>query len=195
MIAAKTGVRGDSWQLSVERFSDSSSSGNLNLVDFRGGPNCRWKLSRGCSDNGREGSWMTQWTTSYSGERSRKDWEHGQKNLTLAWVHLRNIMKVTHSSLPMLICPCLLRPHGLYPTRFLWPWDFPGKNTGVGCYFLLQRILLTQGSNPCLLHCQVDSLPLSYQRSPTNMLIFPLKMIGMKGDTWFFHIVGWRQWI
>ena len=22
--------------------------------------------------------------------------------------------------------------------RLLWPWDFPGKNTGVGCHFLLQ---------------------------------------------------------
>ena len=30
----------------------------------------------------------------------------------------------------------------------LCPWDFPGKNTGVGCYFLLQGIFLTQGSNP-----------------------------------------------
>ena len=36
--------------------------------------------------------------------------------------------------------------------RLLCPWDFPGKNTGVGCHFLLQRIFLTQGSNPCLLH-------------------------------------------
>ena len=27
-----------------------------------------------------------------------------------------------------------LRPHGLQPTRLLCPWDFPGKNTGVGCY-------------------------------------------------------------
>ena len=27
---------------------------------------------------------------------------------------------------------------------------FPGKNTGVGCHFLLQGIFLTQGSNPCL---------------------------------------------
>ena len=27
-----------------------------------------------------------------------------------------------------------LRPHRLYPTRFLRPWDFPGKNTGVGCH-------------------------------------------------------------
>ena len=34
------------------------------------------------------------------------------------------------------------------PTRLLCPWDSPGKNTGVGCYALLQGILLTQGSNP-----------------------------------------------
>ena len=30
------------------------------------------------------------------------------------------------------------RPHGLQPTRLLRPWDFPGKNTGVCCHFLLQ---------------------------------------------------------
>ena len=35
--------------------------------------------------------------------------------------------------------------------RLLCPWDFPGKNTGVGCHFLLQRIFLTQGLNPSLL--------------------------------------------
>ena len=47
---------------------------------------------------------------------------------------------------------CLtLRPHGLLPARLLSPWDFPGKNSGVGCHFLLQEIFLTQGSNLCLL--------------------------------------------
>ena len=40
---------------------------------------------------------------------------------------------------------------------------FPGKNTGVGYHFLLQRIFLTQGSNLSLLHWQVDSSPLSHQ--------------------------------
>ena len=30
------------------------------------------------------------------------------------------------------------RPHGLPPSRLLHPWDSPGKNTGVGCHFLLQ---------------------------------------------------------
>ena len=38
---------------------------------------------------------------------------------------------------------------GLQPTRFLCSWDFPAKNTGVDCHFLLQGIFLTQGLNPC----------------------------------------------
>ena len=42
----------------------------------------------------------------------------------------------------------------LLPTRLLCPWDSPGKNTGVGCHALLQRIFPTQGSNPGLLHCR-----------------------------------------
>ena len=41
-----------------------------------------------------------------------------------------------------------LRPHGLQHARLLCPWDFPGKNTGMGCYLLLRGIFLTQGSNP-----------------------------------------------
>ena len=34
-------------------------------------------------------------------------------------------------------CPTV-RPHRWQPTRFPHPWDSPGKNTGVGCHFLLQ---------------------------------------------------------
>ena len=48
-----------------------------------------------------------------------------------------------------------LRPHGLWPTRLLCPWDFPGKNTGVDCHFLLQGIFPTQGPNPCPLRWHV----------------------------------------
>ena len=59
-----------------------------------------------------------------------------------------------------------LRPHGLWSARLLCPWDFPGKNTGVGCHFLLQGIFLTWGLNPRLLLWQVDSLPLSHLGSP-----------------------------
>ena len=38
--------------------------------------------------------------------------------------------------------------------RLLCPWKSPGKNTGMGCHTLLQRIFLTQGSNLGLLHCR-----------------------------------------
>ena len=31
-----------------------------------------------------------------------------------------------------------VRPHRRQPTRLRRPWDSPGKNTGVGCHFLLQ---------------------------------------------------------
>ena len=35
-------------------------------------------------------------------------------------------------------CPTLCDPHRQQPTRLPCPWDSPGKNTGVGCRFLLQ---------------------------------------------------------
>ena len=74
-----------------------------------------------------------------------------------------NTCSVMSDSLPL---------HGLYPVRLLCPWDFPGKNTGVGCHFLLQGIFLTQGSNLCLLcllHWQADSLPLG---PPGNQILW-----------------------
>ena len=51
--------------------------------------------------------------------------------------------------------------------RLLCPWDFPGKNIGVGCHFLLQGIFLTQGLNQHLLSIhdwQVYSLPLTHHK-------------------------------
>ena len=56
--------------------------------------------------------------------------------------------------------------------RLLCQWHFPGKNTRVGSYFLLQGIFLTQGLNPCLLHWQVDSLPLSHLGSPAVLYTY-----------------------
>ena len=73
-------------------------------------------------------------------------------------------------------CLTLFHPQGLQHIMLLCPWDFPGKNTGVVCHFLLQGIFQTQGWNPCLLHLlhwQADSLPLSLlvmsQLSPSGM--------------------------
>ena len=44
-----------------------------------------------------------------------------------------------------------LRLHGLMLARLLYPWDSPGRDTGVGCRALLQGIYPTQGSYLCLL--------------------------------------------
>ena len=39
-----------------------------------------------------------------------------------------------------------MRPHRRQPTRLPCPWDSPGKNTGVGCHFLLQCMKVTRES-------------------------------------------------
>ena len=48
-------------------------------------------------------------------------------------------------------CPTLCSPWTVAHKAPL-TWGFPGKNMGVGCHWLLQRIFLTQGPNPNLLH-------------------------------------------
>ena len=59
-------------------------------------------------------------------------------------------------------------------SRLLCPWDFPGKDTGVGGPFLLQGDFLTQGLNPGLPYCrrspalQVNSLPTQPLRKPNK---------------------------
>ena len=59
-----------------------------------------------------------------------------------------------------------LWPHELQPTNLLCPWNYPGKNTGVGCHVLLQGIILTQGSNPSLQLWRQILYGLSHQGSP-----------------------------
>ena len=79
-------------------------------------------------------------------------------------------LSVMSSSLPPMDCS---------PPGSSYLWDVPGKNTGVGCYFLLQGIFLTQGSNPHflhLLHWQVSPLPLTSPGKPhvTTLISYTL---------------------
>ena len=97
-----------------------------------------------------------------------------------------------HSKSPVLyassfaqLCPTILWPHGLQPSRLLCPCDSAGKNTGVDCHFLLQGIFPTQRQNPhllSLLHWQAGSSPLSHLGSP---LLFYMKLI------WILHDKHW----
>ena len=89
-----------------------------------------------------------------------------------------------HAVLRMRVCSVVsdsLWPRGLQPTGPLHPWDFSGKNAGVGCNFLLQGIFLIKRSNPYLLrllHWQVDSLLLSHLGSYS---------------TWYACIIYWKN--
>ena len=68
------------------------------------------------------------------------------------------VCSVAQSSLT-LCCPM----DNIQTLRLLCSCNFPGKNTGVSCHFLLHGIFLTQGLNLCLLCLllwQADSLPL-----------------------------------
>ena len=49
-------------------------------------------------------------------------------------------MKVKSESEVASVVSDSVRPHRRQPTRLPCPWDSPGKNTGVGCHFLLQCI-------------------------------------------------------
>ena len=106
------------------------------------------------------------------------------------------------------LCRTLCDPMDCSP---LYPWDFPGRNTGVGCHFLLQGIFPSQGSNPCLLHWQAESLLLAtrechtfiykwhYLQTLSRWLFFfffcfisstqMLPVIGVRSWNWFSFIL------
>ena len=80
---------------------------------------------------------------------------------SLKWgQEIKLTLQVGHASYAKPFQPC----RTLYdPVDCSHPWDYPGKNTGVGCQALLQGIFPTQGSNLhllSLLHWQEGSLPL-----------------------------------
>ena len=83
------------------------------------------------------------------------------------WEAVRHLRPSMHVCLVM---SDSLRPHGLYPTRVLCPWNSPRTNTGVGCHALLQGIFPTQESNLCLLHCRWILCRLSHQEWKVNSL-------------------------
>ena len=99
-----------------------------------------------------------------------------------------------------------LWPEGLL-ARLLCPWDFLGKNIGVGSHSLLQGIFLTQGSNPYLLHCRQILYLLSHWGSPFGpgatsragqflLLWYPVGGLSANGQPaeFLFSTSDWFNW-
>ena len=68
---------------------------------------------------------------------------------------------------------------GLQPTSLLCPWNSLGRNTGVGCHFLLQGNLPNSGLNLkllCLLHWQADfyhcAIWEAYEKIHSNLILW-----------------------
>ena len=118
------------------------------------------------------GSWW--WTgrpgvlQSMGSQRVRHDWAT-ELNWTEANLHYSksetlNLRKWISEVIQS--CLILRDPMDCKPATFLCPWDFPGKNTGVGSLSLFQGIISTQGLNPGLPHCGQTLYQLSHQGSP-----------------------------
>ena len=61
-----------------------------------------------------------------------------------------------------------VRPHGQEPIRLRCPWDSPGKNTGVGCHFLLQCIKVKSESEVAQ-SCRTPSDPMDCSRPGSSV--------------------------
>ena len=104
---------------------------------------------------------LRKWTVSHVNQRTLTEYRPQRKTATKPGLQFcLNIFPFTaltlqfHLFSPLWlslfghsIMPNSLWPHGLWPTRLPCQWDFPGKNTGVGCYFLLQGNLPDRGLN------------------------------------------------
>ena len=89
-------------------------------------------------------------------------------------------------------CPTLCNPMDCSPPGSSVHGDSPGKNTGVGCHALLQRIFPTQGSNPGLPHCRQILYQLSHQGTPSikqwvDYRISP-KLLSRNNVGWHFQL-------
>ena len=66
-------------------------------------------------------------------------------------------------------------PHRRQPTRLPRPWDSPGKNTGVGCHFLLQCIKVKMKLLSCV---RLLATPwTAAHQAPPSMGFFPAEVL------------------
>ena len=75
-----------------------------------------------------------------------------------------------------------VRLHGLQPSRFLRPWDFPGKSTGVGCNCLLCPLMLEYYKNIIVFYvcCDLKEIQKHSRLLPSlQVKIFRLNLLAL----------------
>ena len=126
-----------------ERFP-GVGNGNLCQYTCLGNPmdKVRWATVHGVT---KRQTWLSNWACTQGGDNlENREAECSQTGTISGRCFRAKRRNLDFSKLVITICP----------------WTFPGKNS------ILQGIFLTQGSNPSLLHWQVDSLPLCHLGTP-----------------------------
>ena len=103
----------------------------------------------------------------------------------MIWIQLSVKSHAAAAAKLLQSCPTL-RPHRRQPTRLPHPWDSLGKDTGVGCHFLLQCMTEAvpvmspetrgQSMHRRSLQDQKDSLEHGLVRSQTSLGLHPDSM-------------------
>ena len=89
-----------------------------------------------------------------------------------------------------------VRLHRRQPTRLPRPWDSPGKNTGVGCYFLLQCMKVKNESEVAQL-CPTPSDPMDYSLPASSVHgIFQARVLELGAIAFSCHsLLQGKEWI
>ena len=84
------------------------------------------------------------------------------------WLILKTFFFYTSAAAVTSVVSDSVRPHRRQPTRLPRPWDSPGKNTGVGCHFLLQ-CRKVKSEREVAQSCPIlsDPMPAAYQGPPS----------------------------
>ena len=83
------------------------------------------------------------------------------------------------------VVPDSVRPQRWQPTRLRCLWDSPGKNTGVGCHFLLQCMKMKSESEVAQYRLLITFLPRSkivlliWLQSPSTVILKPKKIMSV----------------
>ena len=85
-----------------------------------------------------------------------------------------------------------VRPHRQQPTRLPRPWDSPGKNTGVGCHFLL-RCMKVKSKSEVNQSCPTPSNPMDCSLPVSSIHgIFQARVLEWGAIAFSERIASWR---